>query len=286
QIGPSHVFVVYSAKTTYIAGLIIAASFYLFSIAFPEESLPTKSIIFTVYGLIFAYSIFLLTLPGFLVQSVVPQGSGNAAILEPVGYLTFTGIFCFLYIGGLIRIGHKYFNSAGIIRSRLLIIGLGVAITGMGGFYYDIILASPFINEFQYIWTGPLFNTITAVLIVYAVFRLGFLNTKVIVTELLISLLWIFTFLRTLLASDQREQTLNGALFLFALVIGSLLIRSVRREVLQRELIEKQEKELQTANDRLKELDHMKDEFLSIASHQLRAPITAVRGYASLILEG
>jgi signal transduction histidine kinase len=33
-------------------------------------------------------------------------------------------------------------------------------------------------------------------------------------------------------------------------------------------------------------LDQMKNEFLSIASHQLRAPITAIRGYAANILEG
>lgn len=43
---------------------------------------------------------------------------------------------------------------------------------------------------------------------------------------------------------------------------------------------------LEVANDRLKELDQLKSEFLSVASHQLRAPITAIRGYTSLLLEG
>jgi len=43
---------------------------------------------------------------------------------------------------------------------------------------------------------------------------------------------------------------------------------------------------LANANDRLKELDQLKSEFLSIASHQLRAPLTAIRGYASLVLQG
>lgn len=36
----------------------------------------------------------------------------------------------------------------------------------------------------------------------------------------------------------------------------------------------------------LAKLDQLKSEFLSVASHQLRAPITAIRGYVSLILEG
>ncbi|OGG42927.1 hypothetical protein A2841_02170 [Candidatus Kaiserbacteria bacterium RIFCSPHIGHO2_01_FULL_48_10] len=37
---------------------------------------------------------------------------------------------------------------------------------------------------------------------------------------------------------------------------------------------------------RLKEVDQMKDEFISMASHELRAPITAIRGYLSMILDG
>lgn len=36
---------------------------------------------------------------------------------------------------------------------------------------------------------------------------------------------------------------------------------------------------------RLKEVDQMKDDFISMASHELRAPITAIRGYLSLFLE-
>lgn len=36
---------------------------------------------------------------------------------------------------------------------------------------------------------------------------------------------------------------------------------------------------------KLKEVDKMKDDFISMASHELRAPITAIRGYMSLFLE-
>ena len=65
-----------------------------------------------------------------------------------------------------------------------------------------------------------------------------------------------------------------------------LLIGSVRREVQQREKMEILAKELETANAELKKLDETKSEFISIASHQLRAPLTIVKGYVSLILEG
>jgi signal transduction histidine kinase len=43
---------------------------------------------------------------------------------------------------------------------------------------------------------------------------------------------------------------------------------------------------LQKSNEKLKALDEAKDEFISMASHQLRTPLTSVKGYISMILEG
>jgi PAS domain S-box-containing protein len=39
-------------------------------------------------------------------------------------------------------------------------------------------------------------------------------------------------------------------------------------------------------NERLRELDVMKDEFVALVSHELRTPLTAVQGYTELVLDG
>ncbi|HEX5797623.1 MAG TPA: ATP-binding protein [Candidatus Saccharimonadales bacterium] len=43
---------------------------------------------------------------------------------------------------------------------------------------------------------------------------------------------------------------------------------------------------LQRTNKKLRELDETKDEFISMASHQLRTPLTSAKGYMSMVLEG
>ena len=44
--------------------------------------------------------------------------------------------------------------------------------------------------------------------------------------------------------------------------------------------------ELQTANEKLKELDHLKSTFVSVVSHELRTPMTSIKGYVENLLDG
>ncbi len=49
--------------------------------------------------------------------------------------------------------------------------------------------------------------------------------------------------------------------------------------------VEEATRKLRSANEKLKVLDETKDDFISMASHQLRTPLTSIKGYISMVLE-
>lgn len=68
---------------------------------------------------------------------------------------------------------------------------------------------------------------------------------------------------------------------------NSLSYEEIKRfNITLKEEVERATKELRAANEKLKELDKLKDDFISITSHDLRTPMTAIKSYLWLIMHG
>lgn len=89
----------------------------------------------------------------------------------------------------------------------------------------------------------------------------------------------VATFLEIFFYS-QFEGLAFRIIIFFALIVLSVLVF----QLLTAE--EKRKKELFNFNKKLTELDKQKDEFISVAAHELRAPLTAIKGYISMVMEG
>ncbi|MES2314448.1 MAG: ATP-binding protein [Patescibacteria group bacterium] len=123
-------------------------------------------------------------------------------------------------------------------------------------------------------------------IIAYAVLRYNLFDVRIITAELLTATIWITLLFRTVLSNNGTDQVISGIILAITVLFGIWLVRNVYHEITQREKIEKLAKDLESANVRLTELDRQKSEFVSFATHQLRAPLTAMKGYASMILDG
>lgn len=100
-------------------------------------------------------------------------------------------------------------------------------------------------------------------------------------------MVFILVTISNLFISDETSEfIMSGSGAIVTLGFGLIVLRSADNEVKQRKQNEKLTDNLEKVNNRLRALDKQKSEFVSIASHQLRSPLTAIRGYASLLLDG
>ncbi|PIQ74441.1 MAG: hypothetical protein COV85_02005 [Candidatus Portnoybacteria bacterium CG11_big_fil_rev_8_21_14_0_20_44_10] len=126
---------------------------------------------------------------------------------------------------------------------------------------------------------------ICAIILAYAILRHHLFEIRVIAAELLTFATWFVLLIRLLLENNWQNRIIDGMLLVLIIFFGLLLIRSVIKEIEQKDNLEKLTLKLEAANERLKQLDEAKSEFLSIASHQLRTPLTTIKGVTSMLLE-
>lgn len=116
--------------------------------------------------------------------------------------------------------------------------------------------------------------------------RRYFVNYKVAITQLIASLIVIFNLVSLLNASNVEEIVLRLILVLVLAGLSHLLVRSVVSEIQKRKKIQDTAQEIFAANKTLTHLDKAKSDFIASASHQLRSPLSVVKGIASMLLDG
>jgi signal transduction histidine kinase len=127
---------------------------------------------------------------------------------------------------------------------------------------------------------------ITAFILMYAMFRHNLFELKVVAIKLFITLVSIATLVQIVVSDTPTLKIVNVFVFIIVIGLGFLVVQNVHEEIESREKGERLARYLANANARLRQLDKQKTEFVSIASHQLRSPIAAIKGYAALILDG
>ncbi len=273
------------ATNLYLAPTFIASSFLYFSLFFPEQKVKHPAIKAAAIFIPNLLMAILVLAPGVVIHSVVPTVGTEHMIYFGPWYWLYAVYISFNFSIGLGILGHRFSTTTKRIHRRqisyLLIGYLAAATLGM---FTNLIL--PWSGEFRLNWLGQGLTVLMVVPVAYAIFKHKLFSSKLVATEVFVLILSILLLVRVVISQDIIERTLNFGLFAGALFVGILLIKSVNKEIQTREEISKLAIELAGANLHLERLDKMKSEFVSMASHQLRSPLTSIRGYISMILEG
>ena len=262
-----------------------AFCFFQLFYVFPKEHVEfSKFYRFFIQPFVILSSIITLSPFTFMgVESVALSEAPNPILGR--GMLLFAITVSGLIFGGLYALYQKIIHAADDIKKQLEFIFVGAILMFILIFAFNIIAPAVF-HDVRFIPFTPIFIFPFIILTTYAIRKYRLLNIKVITTEVVSFLIAISMLLEVVLSRSATEIIFRSGIFGLVLIFTILLIRSVRREVEQRERMEALSLELAQANARLQELDKLKSEFVSMAGHQLRAPLTVIKGYVSLIMEG
>jgi signal transduction histidine kinase len=280
----NHEMVLFWTKAAIIGPALLATLFYSFSLVFPvKEGKET----FLKNALAFIpTTLFLILAPTALnVEEVVVEEWGVDFTPGPLYYLLFAHLVVnfLLAIRNLRRAHHRV--KTRVERHQILFICsalLGALIIGL-----STNLVLPLLGFARYSKYGPslailFFTALTSI----AILRHRLLDIRVILTEALVFILIGISTVRIPVSRTANETTFNLIILALTIAVGVTLIRSTNKEIRRREEMEKISTDLKKAYRELKKLDVAKTEFISIASHQLRTPLTAIKGYVARVLAG
>ena len=191
----------------------------------------------------------------------------------------------FVFSGIVIFVRKIFIDKEKRKRFSLLLVLLGTSITFLLVLIFNFVFPA-FFSESRYVVFGSVFFLPFIFLTTYAIIKHHLLNIKIISTEILVFVLAMPILIELVGAQTLLIRVYKAFVFLLIVNSGLLLIKSVRKEVEQREKLQVITSELQIANTRLQELDRQKTDFLSIAAHQLRTPLSIMNGYIELLTEG
>ncbi|GIW66755.1 MAG: hypothetical protein KatS3mg095_0653 [Candidatus Parcubacteria bacterium] len=250
--------------------------YFIFINNYPLEKLRINNIKFIILSFL-TIVIAGLTLTNKVFESIVLKD--DIVLPVPGKFMPVFAIFILSTLAtGLITA----FIKLKIIEKSVKIIWGFISISLVLSYVLIVITQFIFVNIFhttKFIPYGPLFMLPIILGIGYSIIKYQALNVRIIGTEIFVLFMLSLFITQTALSKTITDLIVNIIILVILSFLGLLLIKSVLTEVEQRE-------KLAEINQKLETLNRIKSEFLSFASHQVKAPMAVVKGYAELIAEG
>lgn len=264
-------------KIVILLGFWHSFSFFNFLYIFPKEKTTFPfwyKLILVPYVVVFS----LWAGIGNLVFSGINMVNGVPTPTVEKGILSFLIIVVLLIISSFAFLIRRIIKAKKGDKKPYALILVGAIITFALLFTFNLILPAVF-EITRFIPLGAItifpFSLFTA----YAIFKHKTFKVKNLGSTLMAFLLCVATFIEVIFAENTGQLFLRVGIFLFVLLISIQFIKNIFA-------LEKIKDSLEEANIKLQSLDKLKSEFISLASHQLRSPLTVIKGYASTLTDG
>jgi len=275
-------------QALHVGAILVPIAYFRFTIIFLNlyNEKNKQRILKVGYFLVLFFWLFVFT--PLYIKDMVPKFSfrfwAEPGILYHFFLLMFFGYASYCWY--LLFVNYK--KSTGAIRQQIKYVLIGTVIGFLGGstnyFLWYNIPISPWGNGLVAVYV---------ILIAVAVLRYHLFEIRVVLTELLVGVIALI-----LLIQGVTATTFGGKIFGFFLlflfgIAAYFLIKSVLKEIQQREELkiakERAEKAYEVekkSHEELKKLDEAKSQFVLITQHHLRTPLSIMKGYVSMLLEG
>ena len=266
-------------RTLFFIGSVLPVLYYFFAHSFLYERLPSP----WVQLLMFLPNAALLWL-AYWTDLLVQPAEGLAMTFGP-GRTIFAVHFAIFIIGALVIFSLAARRDRSLDRQKLASVLVGTIIS------FDVIFAVLFGSRLtataDSFWIGN-----TALLLGMFVIAMAVIHNKLIVDLRLVSielflLITLFVVIADVVISQNvLDFTLRLAIMIVLIFYGVFTSRNMVNEVRHLRELQALTEHVTKMNGRLLEADKAKTRFVSLASHQFRAPLGGIRSYLDMLANG
>lgn len=270
-----------------VSSLFIPPTIFLLFATFPsaKEVLPKN----TRYGIWIPVGflvLFVVLFPRMFGMGVAEVSGLPIQLPGPLYPITLLYYLVYFALGFLFLL-RTFRKSLGRFRAQIGAGIVGVFLATIGMFITNVL--APWFGFSQlsnFYWLGPLFVVIGVSSMAYMIFEGRKIHIRLLPIIVMALALIVALVGQMVIAPTPSSSVFSGIVLAGTLLLVVFLIRDVLVEETDRKSLELLLTQINKANQALRIADETKTEFLSIASHHLRTPLTLIKWTLTEFLEG